>query len=165
MCERKKSRELVLNFIAKITLPKSFAIELDNIFVANVRRGKTVATARRSCGGPSEILWGVLGGIFRSCPQTSQKLPLCGNHQTQDILGQLLWSLLQNPQTFSEVAPEVRLRSEKRKSESNRNKIESRKIAIRILQSESHLSMLKATLESHDSKRTTLDSESPIQCP
>ena len=24
-------------------------------------------------------LWGVLGGIFRSCSLTSQKLPLCGN--------------------------------------------------------------------------------------
>ena len=53
-------------------------------------------------------LWGVLGGIFRSCPVTSQKLPLCGNHQTQRILGQLLRSLLQNPRNFSEVAPEVR---------------------------------------------------------
>ena len=48
-----------------------------------------------------------MGGIFRSCPLTSQKLPLCGNHQTQRILGQLLRSLLQNPRNFSEVAPEV----------------------------------------------------------
>ena len=53
-------------------------------------------------------LWAVLGVIFRSCPPTSQKLPLCGNRQTQRILGQLLRSLLQNPRNFSEVAPEVR---------------------------------------------------------
>ena len=52
-------------------------------------------------------LWRVLGVIFRSCSQTSQKLPLCGNHQTQRILGQLLRSLLQKPRNFSEVAPEV----------------------------------------------------------
>ena len=52
-------------------------------------------------------LWAVLGGIFRSCPVTSQKLPLCGNHQTQRILGPLLRSLLRNPRNFSEVAPEV----------------------------------------------------------
>ena len=39
---------------------------------------------------------GGLGGIFRSCPLTSQKLPLCGNHQTQRILGQFLRSLLQS---------------------------------------------------------------------
>ena len=53
-------------------------------------------------------LWGVLGGIFRSCPLTSQKLPLCGNQQTERISGQLLRSLLQNPRNFSEVPPEVR---------------------------------------------------------
>ena len=53
-------------------------------------------------------LWGVLGVIFRSCPLTSQKLPLCGNQQTERISGQLLRSLLQNPRNFSEVAPEVR---------------------------------------------------------
>ena len=46
--------------------------------------------------------------IFRSCPPTSEKVPLCGNHQTKRILGQLLRSLLQNPRNFSEVAPEVR---------------------------------------------------------
>ena len=50
----------------------------------------------------------VLGGIFRSCPRTSQKLPLCGNQQTQRILEQLLRSLLQNPRNFSEIASEVR---------------------------------------------------------
>ena len=38
---------------------------------------KTVATAGRPYGGPSEKFVGVLGGIFRSCPLTSQKLPLC----------------------------------------------------------------------------------------
>ena len=75
---------------------------------AFVRRSKTVATAGRSYGGPSEKFVGDLGVIFRSCPPTSQKLPLYGNHQTQLILGQLLRSLLQNPRNFSEVAPEVR---------------------------------------------------------
>ena len=69
---------------------------------------KTVATAGRSYGGPSEKFSGRWGGIFRSFPLTSQKLPLCGNHQTQSILGQLLRSLPQNPRNFSEVAPEVR---------------------------------------------------------
>ena len=59
-------------------------------------------------GGPSEKFVGVLGGIFRSCPQTSQKLSVCGNLQTQRVWGQILRSLLQNPQNFSEVAPEVR---------------------------------------------------------
>ena len=39
---------------------------------------------------------------------TSQKLPSCGHHQTQHILGQLLTSLLQSPRNFSEVALEVR---------------------------------------------------------
>ena len=73
------------------------------------RRRKTVATAGRSYGGPSEKFVGVLTGIFRSCPLTSQKLPLCGNHQTKRTLGQLLGSLLQNPRNFSEVAPEVRV--------------------------------------------------------
>ena len=53
-------------------------------------------------------LWAVLGGIFRSCPLTSQKLPLCGNQQTEHISGQLLRGLLQNLRNFSEVAPEVR---------------------------------------------------------
>ena len=53
-------------------------------------------------------LWGVLGGISRSCPVTSQKLPLCGNRQMQRILGQFFRSLLQNRRKFSEVAPEVR---------------------------------------------------------
>ena len=72
------------------------------------RRRKTVGTAGRSYGGPSEKFVGGLGGIFKSCPVTSQKLPLCGNHQTQCILGPLLRSLLQNPRNFSEVAPEVR---------------------------------------------------------
>ena len=56
----------------------------------------------------SEKSVGVLGGIFRSCPITSQKLPLCGNRRTQRILGQLSGSLLQNPGNFSELAPEVR---------------------------------------------------------
>ena len=77
------------------------------ILMAIVQR-KTVATAGRSYGGPSEKFVGVLGGIFRSCPRTSQKLPFCGNHQTERILGQLLRSLLQNPRNLSEVAPEVR---------------------------------------------------------
>ena len=54
-------------------------------------------------------LWEVLGGIFRGFPLTSQKLPLCGNQQTERMSGQLLRSLLQNPRNFSEVAPEVRL--------------------------------------------------------
>ena len=53
-------------------------------------------------------MWAVLGGLFRSCPPTSRKLPLCANHQTQRVLGQLLRSLLQNRRNFSEVAPEVR---------------------------------------------------------
>ena len=78
-------------------------------FSLRVRRRKN-SSHRRA------ILWrdllrsllGVLGGIFRSCPPTSQKLPLCGNHQTQRNLRQLLGSLLQNPGNFSEVDPEVR---------------------------------------------------------
>ena len=53
--------------------------------------------------------WAVLGGIFRSRPLTSQKLPLCGNQPTECISGQFLRSLLPNPHNFSEVAPEVRL--------------------------------------------------------
>ena len=53
-------------------------------------------------------LWAVLGGICRNYPLTSQKLPLRGNHETQRVLGQLLRGLLQNPRSFSEVAPEVR---------------------------------------------------------
>ena len=73
-------------------------------FSVGFRRRKTVATAGRSYGGPSEKLAGGFG-IFRSCPLTSQKLPLCGNDQTQRILGQLLRSLLQTPPKFSEVAP------------------------------------------------------------
>ena len=51
---------------------------------------------------------GDFGGIFRSCPLTSQNLPLCGNQQTERMSGQLLRSLLQNPRNLSEVAPEVR---------------------------------------------------------
>ena len=69
---------------------------------------KTVATAGRSYGGPSEKFVGSFGGLLRSCALTSQKLPLCGNHQTQRIWGQLLRSLLQNHRNFSEVASEVR---------------------------------------------------------
>ena len=53
-------------------------------------------------------LWGVWGGFSEVAPITSQKLPVCGNHQTQRILGQLLRSLLQNSRNFSEVASEVR---------------------------------------------------------
>ena len=56
-----------------------------------IRRRKAVATTGRSYGGPSEkFVGGLGGGVFRSCPLTSQKLPLCGNHQTERILGQLL---------------------------------------------------------------------------
>ena len=79
-------------------------------FPGGFRRRKTVTTAGRSYGGPFEKFVGGLGGIFRSCPPTSQRLPLCGNHQMQRILGQLLGSLLQNPWNSSEVAPEVSIR-------------------------------------------------------
>ena len=72
------------------------------------RQRKTVATAGRSYGGPSEKFVGGFGGIFRSCPLTSQKLPLSGNQQAGRISGQLLRRLLQNPRNFPEVAPEVR---------------------------------------------------------
>ena len=57
-----------------------------------------------------EGLWAVLEGIFRSYPQTSQKLPMCGNHQSQRILGQHLRSLLQNPWNFSELLQKSALR-------------------------------------------------------
>ena len=49
-------------------------------------------------------------GEFSEFPPASQKLPECGNRQTQRILGQLLRSLFLNPRNFSEVAAEVRLR-------------------------------------------------------
>ena len=45
--------------------------------------------------------------VDRRSPRTSQKLPCGGNLQTQRVIGQLLRSLLQKPQNFSEVAPEV----------------------------------------------------------
>ena len=74
---------------------------LEGLFQTKTPQGDFMEDLLRS-------LWGVLGGIFRSCPLTSQKLPLCGNQQTVRISGQLLRSLLQNPRNFSEVTPDVR---------------------------------------------------------
>ena len=51
--------------------------------------------------------WG-FGGNFQELSPNFSKVAFMGNQQTQRILGQLLRSLLQNPQNFSQVAPEVR---------------------------------------------------------
>ena len=54
--------------------------------------------------------------------------------------------------------------SEKQNIEPNRSKVASRKTDSES-SSESHLNKcLKSTLQSHDSNRPILDSESPIQC-
>ena len=97
---------LSLAHLARAFLPLPLAAAPSSLarWRSSLRRRKTVATAGRSYGGPSEKFV----GDFRSCPLTSQKLPLCGDRQTKRILGQLLRSLLQNRQNFSEVAPEVR---------------------------------------------------------
>ena len=80
------------------------------LFCTKYRRRKTVATAGRSYVGPSESLRGFWGGIFRSCPLTSQKLPLCGNHQTQRIGLEGKPRSLQN---YSELSRTLRAISEK----------------------------------------------------
>ena len=87
------------------------------------------------------------------------------------VLVCLVWSLAaQNRESRIARFPESRawnrqkFRSEKQKHEPNRSKVESQKIDSES-PSESHpCSMLKATLESHGSNRSILNSESPIQC-
>ena len=53
------------------------------------------------CGG----FWGEFSEVARSFSEVAFT---CGNHRTQRILGQVLRSLLQNPENFSKVASEVR---------------------------------------------------------
>ena len=74
----------------------------------SLRRRKTVATAGRSYGGPSQKSVGGFGVNFQKLPPNFSEVAFMWNHQTQRILGQLLRSLLQNPRNFSEIAPEVR---------------------------------------------------------